>query len=133
MFITSLSSPRCHVSLQNNVIDQQRAVSGVSCPYSQNDCFSSNRNQAGYFVAPGQKHDFMDVTPGSFFMDIYNPWGLKQNFDWLARQGRNVQSEDRSYYHDSSTATSFPTSAVTRPPTSSPTVNQSIWQKMKWW
>jgi len=64
----------------------------------------------------------MDVTPGSLFMDIYNPWGLKQNFDWLAREGRLVQLQSYDY---SSTPTSFPTLAVTWPPTSSPTVNES--------
>jgi len=110
-------------SLQENVIDQQRAVSGFSCQYSKDNCFSSDENQAGYFVVPGQTHDFMDVTPGSLFMDIYNPWGLKQNFDWLAREGRLVQLQS---YDDSSTPTSFPTLAVTWPPTTSPTVNESV-------
>jgi hypothetical protein len=49
---------------------------------------STNKNQAGYFVVSGQGHNLMDLTPNSYFMDSDNPWGLKRNFDWLAKQGR---------------------------------------------
>mmetsp|Transcript_4513 Transcript_4513/g.9353 ORF Transcript_4513/g.9353 Transcript_4513/m.9353 type:complete len:107 (+) Transcript_4513:985-1305(+) len=106
----------------------------MTCPYSQNNCFSPNPNQAGYYVAIGETHDFMDVTPGSFFMNIYNPWGLPQTFDWLAEEAYIRQSEEKMRSYDaSSTGMSFPTSAVTQPPTSAPTVKQSIWQRLKWW
>lgn len=81
-------------SLKQIVIDQLRAVSGVSCEYSNDDCFSSNANQAGYYVAATQAHDFMDVTPNSYFMDPDNPWGLPKNFDWLAKEGRLMNSDD---------------------------------------
>ncbi|KAK1733276.1 hypothetical protein QTG54_015993 [Skeletonema marinoi] len=119
---------------RNNVIDQLQAISGMTCPYSQNNCFSPNPNQAGYYVAIGETHDFMDVTPGSFFMNIYNPWGLPQTFDWLAEEAYIRQSEEKMRSYDaSSTGMSFPTSAVTQPPTSAPTVKQSIWQRLKWW
>lgn len=126
-----------YVPLQNNVIDQLQAVSGMSCPYSQDDCVVSNQNQAGYLVAAGQTHNFdwfrfkrevkrdtTNISPDSLFMDVYNPWGLPQNFDWLAKEGRVKQSGDRSY-------DSFIPAVMTHPPTSSPTVNQSA--KQEWW
>ena len=122
-----------HLSLQNNVIDQLQAISGVSCPYSEDDCFSLNLNLGGYYVATGQKHRFMDVTPGSLFMDSSNPWGLAKNFDWLAEEAYVNIAEVRSYYDYShmNMVTSFPTSAITRSPTSAPTVKQSIWSRFK--
>ncbi|KAL7497753.1 hypothetical protein ACHAWT_007266, partial [Skeletonema menzelii] len=83
---------------RNNVIDQLQAISGVSCPYSEDDCFSLNLNLGGYYVATGQKHRFMDVTPGSLFMDSNNPWGLAKNFDWLAEEAYVNIAEVRSYY-----------------------------------
>lgn len=116
------------MSLQNNVIDQLRAISGVSCPYWEDDCFSLNLNQGGYYVATGQRHGFMDVTPGSLFMDSNNPWGLPNNFDWLAEEAYVKPKENTSRIG----TTSIPTSAIiTRPPTSAPTVKQSVWNRWK--
>ncbi len=118
------------------MIDQLRAISGTSCPYSNNDCFSSNPNQSGYYVAIDQKHLTMDVTPGSLFMDSNNPWGLPKNFDWLAREAyvefpmKQVRSFDYSFM-----GTAIPTAEITLPPTSAPTVKvkQSFWSRWKWW
>ena len=76
-------------------------------------------------MATGQKHGFMDVTPGSLFMDSNNPWGLPKNFDWLAEEACVKPKENTT----SRMGTSTPTSAVTRPPTSAPTVKQSVWSR----
>lgn len=77
-----------HLSIQENVLNNLRIVSGVYCPSNQNDCFENNRNMAGYHIVPEGTHDFMNVAQGSYFMDPSNPWGLHMNFDWLAREGR---------------------------------------------
>lgn len=118
------------------MIDQLRAISGTSCPYSNNDCFASNLNQAGYYVAVDEKHLFMDVTPNSLFMDASNPWGLPQNFDWLAKEAYvEVSKKQVRSFDYASIGTSFPTAEVTRPPTSAPTaqVKKSFWSRLKWW
>lgn len=129
-------------SLKQNVIDQLRAVSGVSCEYSNDDCFSSNANQAGYYVAATQAHDFMDVTPNSYFMDPDNPWGLTKNFDWLAKEGRLMNSDDAQSSTASTTSnfinspTSSPiASKVSTSPVSSPTKSgsASIWKLFGNW
>jgi len=77
---------------RENVINQLRAISGYSCAYSRNNCFRQNLNNAGYFVIPEKGHNFMDVSPGSEFMDPETAWGLPSNLDWLAAQGRVVAS-----------------------------------------
>ena len=71
-------------------------------------------------------------------MDDNNPWGLPQNFDWLAREAYveppKSNKQVRSFDY-ASIGTTFPTTEVTQPPTSAPTVKvkQSLWSRMKWW
>lgn len=77
---------------RENVINQLRSISGYSCASSRNNCFRQNLNNAGYFVIPEKGHNFMDVSPGSEFMDPDIAWGLPSNLDWLADQGRVVAS-----------------------------------------